>query len=96
MDRFGIERMLSTDRRVGVVADMCQRGHAGRMVLSHDANCWMDMIPAERRATMTDWHYLHIHQDILPALRQRGVKQAQIDAMTRDNPRRLFETQGGY
>ena len=32
----------------------------------------------------------------LPALKQRGVTDEQIEAMTVANPRRIFEAQGGY
>jgi phosphotriesterase-related protein len=40
---------------------------------------------------MPDHHYLHIQQQILPALLEAGVTQAQIDKMFIDNPRRHFE-----
>lgn len=43
-----------------------------------------------------DWRYTHIPQDVLPALREAGVTDSQIDQMTRDNPRRIFERTGGY
>ena len=45
---------------------------------------------------MPSWHYNHIHDDVLPALRARGVSQEQLDQMLVANPRRLFERQGGY
>ncbi|MFC6576216.1 hypothetical protein [Planomonospora parontospora] len=32
----------------------------------------------------------HIHDDVLPALREAGVTDAQIDRMLVDNPRRYF------
>src|SRR5205807_2646373 len=44
MDRFGIDAMLPFEDRVGIVATMCERGHADKMVLSHDASCFMDWI----------------------------------------------------
>ena len=37
MDRFGIDVMLPTENRVNTVAELCKRGHADQMVLSHDA-----------------------------------------------------------
>ena len=46
-------------------------GYAARMVLSHDANCWSDMLSEDdKRRTRPQWHYNHIPDDILPALRQ--------------------------
>ena len=44
------------------------------MVLSHDANCWTDMVSEDdKRRTRPLWHYTHISDDILPALRKAGV-----------------------
>jgi phosphotriesterase-related protein len=43
-----------------------------------------------------NWHYLHIHNDVIPALKQRGVTDEQLHTMLVDNPRRIFERQGSY
>src|SRR5271166_4404133 len=45
MDRFGINTILSFEDRVNTVAAMCERGHAGKMVLSHDAACFNHWLP---------------------------------------------------
>ena len=45
---------------------------------------------------LPNWHFLHIHNDVLPALRERGVTDDQIRAMLVDNPRRIFSDPGGY
>ena len=39
---------------------------------------------------MPNWHYLHIPEDVLPALRARGVTEEQIHQMLVDNPRRIL------
>ncbi len=97
MDRFGIDAHLTTPQRVGVVAELCARGYAERMVLSHDASCYLDWIPGELpHPNMPNWTYLHISRDVLPALREAGVTEAQIDQMLVDNPRRFFDKQGAY
>jgi phosphotriesterase-related protein len=97
MDRFGIETFLPTEKRVGTVAALCKRGYADRMVLSHDASCYMDWFPAEAiKQAVPNWHFRHISEDILPVLRAAGVSDEQIDAMTVGNPRRIFERQGAY
>ncbi|MEW6210450.1 MAG: phosphotriesterase-related protein [Acidobacteriota bacterium] len=97
MDRFGIDTLLSFEDRVETVARMCELGHADRMVLSQDAACFNDWLPeAALSAVVPNWHYLHIHNDVLPALKQRGVTDEQIREMLIDNPRRIFERQGGY
>jgi phosphotriesterase-related protein len=76
---------------------MCERGHADKMVLSHDAACFNDWLPEELLPLATpNWHYLHISDDVLPALKERGVTDEQITTMLVDNPRTIFAAQGGY
>ena len=71
--------------------------HAGKMVLSHDASCFIDYLPEKTRpVVMPNWHYLHIHNDVIPALKQRGVTDEQLETMLVGNPRKIFETRGGY
>jgi phosphotriesterase-related protein len=95
MDRFGLEHFLPTATRVEVLARLCAEGYAGRMVLSHDANCWTDMVSEDDKLrTRPHWHYNHIPDDILPALRKAGVTEDQIEQMLVRNPRAIFEGQG--
>lgn len=97
MDRFGLDLLLGFEERVDTVAKMCERGHADKMVLSHDASCLMDWLPEDMvKAVAPNWHYLHIHNDVIPALKNRGVTDDQLTTMLVDNPRRIFETRGGY
>src|SRR5215471_5039881 len=97
MDRFGIDTILSFEDRVKTVAEMCKRGHADKMVLSHDAACYNHWLPERPLPVMLPrWHYLHIHNDVIPALKQKGVTQEQLDTMLAENPRKIFERQGGY
>lgn len=102
MDRFGLDHfagqpLLTTDRRVGVIAELCRRGHADRLVLSHDASAWSDARPPEyQERTWPNWHWTHIPRDVLPALLAAGVPQAQIDRMARENPRAIFEDREPY
>jgi phosphotriesterase-related protein len=97
MDRFGVDNILSFNDRVDIVAQMCERGHADKMVLAHDASCYIDWLPeAALPLVLPNWHYLHIHNDVLPALRARGVSEDQITTMLVDNPRAIFSHGGGY
>ena len=96
MDRFGLPA-VSVDKRIEIVVEMCRRGYADRMVLSHDWSCFMDIIDVEERRKMTPhWGWTLIADKVLPALLERGVTQRQIDVMLIENPRRIFTTQGGY
>ena len=97
MDRFGIDTVCPFEDRVLTVAALCERGHAGQMVLSHDAACYNHWFPERpMAAALPRWNYLHIHNDVIPALLGKGVSHAQLDTMLLGNPRRIFETQGGY
>ena len=92
MDRFGIDVLLSFEDRVNTVAKMCELGHADKMVLSQDAACFNDWLPeAALPEILPNWHYLHIHNDVIPALRERGVTEEQINTMLVGNPRKIFE-----
>jgi phosphotriesterase-related protein len=42
------------------------------------------------------WNYLHIHNDVLPALKQKGVTDEQLQTMLVTNPMKIFEKQGAY
>ena len=94
MDRFGIDTLLPLERRVTTVAKLCRAGYADRMVLSHDAACWLDWFDPDRgealRAALPNWHYRHIHEAVLPALDRHGVTPADIETMLVANPRRLL------
>lgn len=97
MDRFGIDIFLPTANRVATIVKMCEMGYAGQMVLSHDASChfgWAD--PALLKSVIPNWHFNHIPDDVIPALKSAGVTDEMITAMTVDNPRKVFERQGGY
>jgi phosphotriesterase-related protein len=97
MDRFGIDSILGMQERVDTVVKLCQAGYTDRMVLAHDANCYIDWFPNDLiAAALPNWNYRHISKDVLPALRDRGVTDDQIKSMLVDNPRRYFETVGAY
>ena len=65
-------------------------------MLAHDAACYIDWIDPDVRAMMTQWSYLHIHDDVLPHMRKQGVTEAQIDTMLVETPRRYFEHATAY
>ncbi|MEU8326503.1 phosphotriesterase-related protein [Nonomuraea sp. NPDC048881] len=91
MDRFGIETISSFEDRVAVVAAMCERGHAGKMVLGHDSYCFNDRFdPDVVRRRHPNYHLLHISRDVVPELRSRGVTGDQLHQMLVDNPRRIL------
>jgi len=91
MDRFGINLTTTFEARADIVVELCRRGYAERMVLSQDASCYIDWIQPDALALLPQWSYLHIHDEVLPYLRENGVTEDQITAMLVDTPRRYFE-----
>jgi phosphotriesterase-related protein len=91
MDRFGINLEVTFEARADTLAEMCRRGYAERMVLSQDAACYIDWIDPNVLPFLPQWHYLHIHDEVLPYAREHGVTEEQIATMLTANPRRLFE-----
>jgi phosphotriesterase-related protein len=91
MDRFGLSVGTDFETRCNTVIEMCRRGYAERMMLSHDAACFIDWVDPRVLPFMAQWTYLHIGNDVLPYLKEHGVSDVQITTMLEDNPRRYFE-----
>jgi phosphotriesterase-related protein len=90
MDRFGIDHFAAFEERSALVAELCRRGLADRMVLSHDTCCYIDWFAPGSLDDLKHWHYLHVSQDVLPYLRDHGVTEDQIDTMLIRNPARIL------
>ncbi|MCF6744482.1 phosphotriesterase [Blastococcus sp. KM273128] len=96
MDRFGLDIYNPTSSRVDTIVALAERGYADRMVLAHDASCYIDYFPGAhaqeaKRQIAPNWNYTHISKDVLPMLRERGMTEEQIRQMLVDTPRRYFE-----
>ena len=78
-----------------LVAELCRRGYASRMVLSHDADVASDFgqykRPVLAAAPAPTGVYCYVADTVLPTLHAAGVTDEQIRQMTVDNPRRVFE-----
>lgn len=97
MDRFGVDMLLPTEQRVDTIVELCRRGWSKQMVLSHDAACHIDWFARDMlRQTAPKWNFLHIPEDVVPALREKGIGEDVIAELTVCNPRRIFEGQGAY
>lgn len=96
MDRFGLDMFNSTQDRVATITTLAQQGYADRMVLAHDASCYIDYFSGEPSRQLLDaaapnWHFNHIPDDVLPALTAAGVSDHDLELMLVGNPRRYFE-----
>ncbi|WP_182377712.1 phosphotriesterase-related protein [Nocardioides sp. WS12] len=91
MDRFGLDGFMTFEKRVATVAALVERGYASRIVLSHDTSCHSANVPDEyREKNWPNWQFLHITEDVVPALLEAGVTSEQIVTMLEDNPREIF------
>jgi phosphotriesterase-related protein len=91
MDRFGIYLDTTLEARADVVVELCRRGYADSMVLSQDASCYFDWIQQDVLAFLPQWHYTHLHEDVIPYLLEHGVTQQQVDTMLVTVPKRIFD-----
>jgi phosphotriesterase-related protein len=95
MDRFGLEFIHPDRLRLATLAGLLAIGYAERIMLSHDAvGCFLGrprVLTPEQERLRARWNYTHIHREILPLLREAGVREEQIDTVLRANPRRFFE-----
>ncbi|PBC43568.1 phosphotriesterase-related protein [Rhodococcus sp. ACPA4] len=96
MDRFGLNVNVSFEERADTLVEMCRRGYAEQMVLSHDANCFFDWMDPALKDMMPGFDYLHIEKEVLPYVREQGVTEEQITAMLFEVPRRYFENVSTY
>jgi phosphotriesterase-related protein len=77
-----------------VLAEMIRRGYADRIMLSHDYVAkWLGRpfeFPAVFQSLLANYHPTHLFKNVIPALKDRGVTDAQIRTIIEENPRRIF------
>ncbi len=93
-DRFGLEQFVPDRVRTAVLAGLLGIGFADRIMLSQDfiASAFGrgGTRPEELIRKVVNWSPVNIFKNILPALKKAAVTDAQIRAMTVENPRRLL------
>ena len=90
-DRFNIEHFNPDARRIETLVALLADGYGDHVHLSHDAASFIDFMVGDPAFANERPDYLHISTKILPALRQSGVTDDQIDAMMIANPHRFFQ-----
>jgi phosphotriesterase-related protein len=89
-DRFGIEHFNPLDRRLETLLALVAEGYAERIHLGHDAACFYDFMVGDEKFAEEKPDYLLVQNVVLPALREAGVAEEQIEAMTTGSARRFF------
>jgi phosphotriesterase-related protein len=89
MDRYGLDFINTSAERNRVVATLCRRGYAERMMLGHDSCATIDWYPAGMVDQLAPrWRPTLLFEEELPALRDLGVTDAQVETMLVHAPRR--------
>jgi phosphotriesterase-related protein len=94
-DHFGLPG-ITLEERVDAVARLCARGYAERIVLSHDAMCFVDWFPRAMTDASGTWCWTYISDEVLPVMRARGISEDDITTMLVDNPRTILEGGPSY
>ncbi|HOD29247.1 MAG TPA: TatD family hydrolase [Syntrophales bacterium] len=96
-DRLGFSFYTQDDVCIKNIATLCRQGYTDKIMLSQDSvNFWAGRpVPADIPKDLADamsktWRVDHVCRDIIPALKEAGVTDKQIETMLVDNPRRLF------
>ncbi len=93
-DRFGIESIASDKLRLASLLGLMAVGY-DRIMLSHDSlQCWRGRdtgVLDGMVAASPNWDLAHISRNILPAMREAGVSQDEIDTLMIKNPCSYFK-----
>jgi phosphotriesterase-related protein len=93
MDRYGLELFLPIERRNATVTALLERGYADRMLLSQDYCATLDWYSVETEKQLLaagvakGWSMTLIFDEVIPALRQAGMTDDQLQTMMVENPK---------
>jgi len=87
MDRYGITRILSTEKRNKTVIELVNRGYVNRMFLSQDYCCTTDLHKPEatKKAAYPDWSMTFVLDNVIPTLKENGLSEEQIQMIMVEN-----------
>ena len=95
LDRYGLPMFLPTENRNRTTLELLNRGYVERMFLSADFVVALDWFPPEAVEGIIggglveeDWSMTLLFERIIPALKEGGTTDEQLDTMLVDNPAR--------
>ncbi len=72
---------------MNTVAELADQGYAEKMVLAHDAACFIDWFSSGgRAAAVPNWNFTHISDDVLPRCASAASPRADHDDAGRQPP----------
>lgn len=92
LDRYGLTRLLSTEKRNEVVLELVKRGYEDRIFLSQDYCCTTDRYKPEslKKAIYPKWSMTFLLDEIIPTLKNEGITEEQIQTIMVTNAERWF------
>ncbi len=98
LDRFGLEGELfhtpTDEQRMDLIMQLASKGYGNKILLGHDSvnvNLGRGLIMTDfMKEAMKDANIRNIGNKVLPGLAQRGLSDAQINALLADNPAAIF------
>ncbi len=101
-DRFGLQGFVGApmdSARIAVLIGLIGSGYTDQIMLSHDTvNIWLGkepVYPEELAPLVANWSVSHIFDNIIPALKNGGVTDEQVQTILVDNPRGIFSGRQG-
>ncbi|MGI5200338.1 phosphotriesterase family protein [Spirillospora sp. CA-108201] len=95
-DRCGMDLVVDLRTQIDTLAELCRRGYAEKIVLSHDRHCrsdWFHENDVER--VVPKWNHRYVQDELIPAMQERGVTDDQVNQMLVVNPRTFFAARSG-
>jgi phosphotriesterase-related protein len=96
-DRMGLEvtpDCPDDQRRIACLIELIGAGYGDRIMISHDSSVhWLGRpleVPEEFAPLIVNWEPTHLFRNVIPALKEGGVTDDQVQTIVEHNPRRLF------
>lgn len=92
-DRFGNEFFTNDRLRIDTLTGLIHMGYTEQLMISCDSVCsYMGRAPFPPES-IQNWTPLYIFNGVIPALKEGGVSDKDIDTILSQNPKRYFQTE---
>jgi phosphotriesterase-related protein len=86
---------LSIDGYADIAADLVEQGHADKIVFSHDTAAYPRGLYEIFGPDWLKGEFTYVSNELIPALRERGVDQAAINQIMVETPKRILSVDPG-
>lgn len=91
MDRYGLDHMITPEKRNATVIKLAELGYSNKMFLSQDYCCTNDWYPAGViELSAPKWSMSYLLEEGIPELKKYGVTDKQIEDMMFHNVKRWY------